>query len=121
MKTSRELLIQKLHRLDERLVNIWLTDDPDISDEDIWEIFVVLLESRVELLKTCRDAGLKLSREVCLPDWLDRLVSKKQELKLREIRLLALELKNKKKISAFEETESLGRKSSKGAGIDESV
>lgn len=102
MKISKNQLLEKLHQIDERLVNIWLTEDPKISDDDIWEIFVVLLETRVELLKSCREAGVLLAKDTATPSWLDRLFVRKKEIRLRELRSVSRALSTKGKIKAYE-------------------
>ena len=101
-KINAEYLLKKLVSLDEKLVNIWLSEDLETAEDDIWDVFVVLLETRVELLKTCKDAGIKLSREQVLPGWLERLVSRKNELKLRDIRNQSRELERRKKVLKYD-------------------
>lgn len=119
MKTKREDLLSKLDQLDERLVNIWLTDEGEFSDEEIWDIFVVLLETRVELLKTCKEAGLVLSADICAPVWLNKLVYQRKEIRLREIRAISRELKVRKQLRAYESTEN--KESAVGERIDENI
>jgi hypothetical protein len=102
VRMTHHELLGKLKALDEKLVNIWLTEENKLSDEEIWEIFVVLLESRVEILKTCRDAGIRLTNELCMPTWLERIVTRKKELRLRDIKILADELRRQQRVSSFE-------------------
>jgi len=102
VRISHQDLIAKLKSLDEKLVNIWLTEENKLTDEEIWEIFVVLLESRVEILKTCRDAGVRLTSEMCMPSWLERIVTRKKELRLRDIKILADELRRQQRVSKFD-------------------
>ncbi len=99
-----ESLLLKLKQLDKRLIDIWLDEDSFLSDDDRWEIFVVLLETRVELLQTCKDAGVKLTPTMCLPSWLERLVSRKKEIRLRELKLLSEGIKARKIIEAYEKS-----------------
>jgi hypothetical protein len=102
VKLTHAELVSKLKSLDEKLVNIWLTEENKLSDEEIWEIFVVLLESRVEILKTCRDAGVKLTGQMCLPPWLEKIVARKKELRLRDIKLLAEDMRKQKNLSSYQ-------------------
>ena len=112
MKISMKDLQDKLNRLDERLIGIWLDDQDDereyLSDDEKWEIFVVLLESRVELLKVCKESGIRLSQELYCPQWLEKLVTRQKEIRLRELRLVAEQLKNRKVIQAFEKVSADG-------------
>jgi len=102
MRISKTHLREKLEQLDERMLSLWILEEEKIPEDEIWEIFVVLLETRVELIKCCLSAGIQLSQNDCLPDWLQRLVENKQELRLREIRKMSFEMNLKKKISAYE-------------------
>jgi hypothetical protein len=102
IRITQAELLGKLRSLDEKLVNIWLQEENRLSDDEIWEIFVVLLESRVEILKTCRDAGVRLTLEMCLPTWLERIVARKKELRLRDIKVLAEDLRRQKKLAEYE-------------------
>ncbi len=102
MKITRPKLMEKLKTLDERLLQIWIDDNIELHDDERWEIFVVLLETRVELLATCRDAGIVLSSEMCLPPWLEKLTSTARETRLRDLRLLYDEIRQKKNIQLFE-------------------
>lgn len=99
--THRDLL-KKLEALDERLLNIWLQEDSTVSDEEVWEMFVILLETRVEILKTCQAAGIKLNPDVCLPAWLERLANRKMDLRLREIKVMAENFKKRKTVEKYE-------------------
>jgi len=96
MRITRESLLAKLEKLDRRLVSIWLEDNLELHDDEIWELFVVLLESRVELLKACRDAGLRLSDDEYLPGWLQRLVDSRGDIRIRELKLLQHEMQQKR-------------------------
>jgi hypothetical protein len=98
----KERLLSKLDWMDDRLVNIWLEDESSLSDDDKWEIFAVLLESRVALVKTCQDAGLALKADQVLPPWLERLTDRQKEVRLRELKLLSEQLKTRKIHQAYE-------------------
>ncbi len=102
LRVTHKDLIKKLEALDERLLNIWLQEDPAVSDEEVWEMFVVLLETRVEILKTCKAAGVTLNPDICLPTWLERLANRKMDLRLREIKVMAENFKKRKIVSKFE-------------------
>mgnify|MGYP000882228241 CR=1 FL=1 len=106
MKITVEALLKKLGQLDQRLLNIWVSEDADLSDDERWEIFAVLLESRVELLAVLRDAGHRLTPEICLPPWLDRLTSRKREVRLRELKTTLEEKRSRDRISAYREVAS---------------
>ncbi len=110
MKISKEKLIEKLKVLDQRLLQIWIDDQLDLHDDERWEIFVVLLETRVELLTTCRDAGVALGPEVCMPPWLDKLTSSRRETRLRDLKLLYDEIRQKKNIKAYEEVAQMSQR-----------
>ena len=103
MKITKGQLIGKLQALDDKLLNIWLDDQMDLHDDERWEIFIVLLETRVDLLKTCKDAGVALSPDICMPPWLEKLTSSTRETRLRDLKVLYEEIKNKKSIKAYED------------------
>ncbi len=103
MKISKEQLLQKLKLLDQRIMGLWLAEDLDLNDDEIWELFVVLLESRVELLKACRDGGMELSAEICLPQWLAKLTNAQKETRLRELKKLSEKQAKRKQYQAYEE------------------
>jgi len=101
VKITKENLVTKLGQLDQRLLNLWVDEDPDLSDDDRWEIFAVLLETRVELLGALRDAGIRLSSEACLPAWLEKLTSRKRELRLRELKSIMDEKKTRSRLAVY--------------------
>ena len=125
MKISKQKLLEKLLQIDERLVNIWIQDDLELADEEIWDLFVVLLETRVELLKTCRQAGIPVSQEMALPEWLETLVTSRNEIRLREIKQLARDLKRRRQVlsykSALEAADKLSSRRPGEDNLDESV
>ncbi|MBS1983863.1 MAG: hypothetical protein JST16_06800 [Bdellovibrionales bacterium] len=100
-------LLAKLEHLDARLLNVWLQDEPVLTDEERWDIFATLLESRVGLLKTCRDAGVALTDEMCVPRWLERLSSSRLAIRRREIRHLEEERQLRKKVGVYETVAAL--------------
>jgi len=110
MRITKEKLILKLKALDERLLQIWIDDNLDLHDDERWEIFVVLLETRVELLTTCRDAGLNLGADVCMPPWLEKLTSSRRETRLRDLKLLYDEIRQKKNIKTYENVARMGER-----------
>lgn len=112
MKISKDKLLHRLKALDERLLQIWVDDNIELSDEERWEIFIILLESRVNLLTTCRNAGVVLSPEACMPRWLEKLTSSRKEVRLRDLRLLYEELRQKKTVKAYEDVANLKEESS---------
>lgn len=89
MKISKKDLLKKIEQLDLRLMNLWLSESADLNDDDIWEIFVVLLESRVELLNVCIEAKVPLTPEICMPEWLEKLTSSRKEIRLHELKKMA--------------------------------
>lgn len=109
-KISKVDLLRKLDLLDERLLNIWIQDNPSLSDEEKWDIFVILLESRVELLKACRDAGVKLSSAKIVPEWLERLSASRADIKRREIRQYREDTLQRKKLGVYESIASVKEK-----------
>jgi len=117
MNIGQKKLIDKLFQIDERLVNIWLQDDLGLSDEEIWDLFVVLLETRVELLRTCKESGVKMTQEMYLPEWLEKLVVSRREIRLREIKLLAKDLKRRRQVLAYRSVDLANEE----AGFDESI
>jgi hypothetical protein len=88
-------------------MGLWLAEDLDLNDDEIWELFVVLLESRVELLKACKDGGMELSPEVCLPQWLAKLTNSQKETRLRELKKLSEKQRNMPKYRAYETTAAI--------------
>lgn len=100
-KVNKEVLLEKLESLDDRILNIWLEDQSTMTDDERWDIFVSLLETRVSLLKTCCDAGLKLTPDQVVPRWLERLSSSRCTLKRRELRLLDEERKTRRQIGVY--------------------
>ena len=102
MKIRQSTLIAKLAQLDERLLNLWVDENPQLNDDDRWEIFALLLETRVEILKVLRDAGVRMSSEMCMPPWLERLTSRKREVRLRELKTLADEKKKRAKVAVYQ-------------------
>jgi len=99
---SPNSLFFKLDALDNDIIKLWLNEESDLSDSERWEIFVVLLETRVALLKTCRDAKLELEPDMAWPTWLDKLSNSRKELRLRELKKLFEDLKKQKYISKYE-------------------
>jgi hypothetical protein len=102
MKISSESLLQKLDEIDHALLELWVKEDEnDLSDDEKWEIFVKMLEKRVEILKTCFSAKVPLNNAQCFPQWLERLTQSRKELRLREVKILYDELRKQKKISKY--------------------
>ena len=89
MKISKQDLLKKIDQIDQKLMNLWLNDNVDMNDDDIWEVFVVLLESRVELLNICRQAKVPLTSEICMPEWLEKLTNSRKEVRLHELKKMA--------------------------------
>jgi hypothetical protein len=102
MKISKKDLLKKIDQIDQKLMNLWLNDNSDINDDDIWEMFVLLLESRVELLGICISAGIPLTQQICLPDWLERLTNARKELRLHELKKLANKKSQGEKYKLYE-------------------
>ena len=102
MRITSADLKEKLARLDDRMLSLWLVDETSMSDDDLWEIVVVLLETRVEIIKCCRDAGVQLSQQDCVPEWLVSLLENRKEMRLREIRKMSFDLQIKKKIASYD-------------------
>ncbi|MEO5667081.1 MAG: hypothetical protein ABIR96_03390 [Bdellovibrionota bacterium] len=86
MRISKKDLLKKIEQIDARLMNLWLSEHADLNDDDIWEIFVVLLESRVELLNVCMEAKVPLTPEICMPEWLEKLTNSRKEMRLHELK-----------------------------------
>jgi hypothetical protein len=108
MKIGKNHLVMKLADLDHKLMNLWINEDTEISDDERWEIFVVLLETRVEILNCFRDAGIPLTQEQCVPQWLERMTSHRKEIRLRELRQLDDKLRrDKKKFETYENVSEL--------------
>ena len=102
MAINKDNLIKNLESLDRKLLGIWIEDELDLDDDSRWELFVILLESRVELLKTMKDSGLQMSNDICLPDWLVRLANNRKDVRLRELKQIRENLNHAKKIRLFE-------------------
>lgn len=102
MPINKNHLIQNLENLDRKLLSVWIEEDLDLDDDSRWELFVILLESRVELLKTMKDAGLQLTNDICLPQWLIRMANNRKDVRLRELKQIRENLNHSKKIRLFE-------------------
>ena len=95
-------LLDKLQALDEDILKLWISDSEELDEDDRWEIFVVLLETRVALLKTCKDAKVKLDAEMAWPSWLERLTNSRKELRLRELKKLFDDLQKQRYLQRYE-------------------
>lgn len=95
-------LLDKLQALDEDILKLWISDTAELDEDDRWEIFVVLLETRVALLKTCKDAQVKLDAELAWPKWLESLTNSRQEIRLRELKKLYEDLQKQRYIRRYE-------------------
>lgn len=95
-------LLEKLQALDEDILKLWIADSDELDDDDRWEIFVVLLETRVALLKTCKDVSIKLSPDLAWPQWLESLTNSRKELRLRELRKLFDDLQKQRYLKRYE-------------------
>lgn len=95
-------LLDKLQALDEDILKLWINESEELDDDDRWEIFVVLLETRVALLKTCRDAKLNLDAEMAWPQWLESLTNSRKELRLRELKKLFEDLQKQRYLKRYE-------------------
>ena len=103
MKIRSQDLIQKVEELDGRILGIWLDEEHESrTDEEKWALFVDLLETRVEMLKVLRDAGVPLSDELCLPRWLQNLTDSRFEVRRRELRRFEEERRNRKVTGMYE-------------------
>ncbi len=108
MKIDKNHLLIKLADIDHKLMNLWINEDVEINDDDRWEIFVVLLETRVEILSVFKDAGIALTAEQCVPQWLEKMTNHRKEFRLRELRQMGERLRrNKKKYEAYEDVSDL--------------
>ena len=101
-------LLDKLQALDEDILKLWLADSDELNEEDRWEIFVVLLETRVSLLKTCKDASVKLDAEMAWPRWLESLTNSRKELRLRELKKLFEDLQKQRYLKRYEDRQQVG-------------
>lgn len=95
-------LLDKLQALDEDILKLWISESSELDEDDRWEIFVVLLETRVALLKTCKDAGVRLEADIAWPEWLDSLTNTRKELRLRELKKLFEDLQKQRYIKKYE-------------------
>ncbi len=102
MKIKAKDLLAKLELLDQRILGLWVDEKVDMDDDERWEIFGLLLESRVELLKSCTNAGIRLPQTHYLPDWLQKLSGRRKEIRLRELKRLHEQLQNSKNIKSYE-------------------
>jgi hypothetical protein len=100
-------LLDKLQALDEDILKLWISDSNELDEDDRWEIFVVLLETRVALLKTCKDAGIKLDADLAWPRWLDSLTNSRKEIRLRELKKLFDDLKKHRYLRRYEKRQQL--------------
>jgi hypothetical protein len=102
MKISKQDLLKKIEQLDQKIMGLWLNDNCDFNDDDIWEMFVVLLETRVEILNVCAQAQVPLTKEICLPEWLAKLTNVRKEIRLHELKKLATKKSQAEKYKLYE-------------------
>ena len=102
MKITAKQLLDKLELLDQRILGLWIDEQMEMDDEERWELFALLLESRVELLKSCTEAGLRLPQDRYLPSWLKSMSSQQKEIRLRDLKRLHEQLQNSKNIRTYE-------------------
>lgn len=102
MKITKAGLREKLAQLDEKLKGLWVYNEGKISDDDIWLLFVELLEARVELLSVCIQAKVPLTKEDAMPEWLERFSKSRQEIRLRELKRLHRKKNNNEKYRMYE-------------------
>lgn len=102
MRISKKDLLLKLSHLDQRIMGLWISQEMDLNDDEIWDLFVLLLETRVELLKACKDAGVVMAPEICLPQWLAKLTNAHKETRLHELKKLSQKQLDLGKYRAYE-------------------
>ncbi len=111
MKITANELVCKLELLDQRILGLWIDEQIDMDDEEKWELFALLLESRVELLRSCTDAGVRLPQNKYLPPWLQQLSGSRKEIRLRDLKRLHEQLQNSKNIKTYESMARIVEKS----------
>ncbi len=102
MKITKKDLRKKLDQLDQRIMGLWMAETSDVTDDDLWDSFVSLLEARVELLNVCIEAGVPMNKEDALPLWLERLTANQKEIRLRELKKLLQKRNNGDKYKRYE-------------------
>lgn len=102
MRISKKDLLKKIELIDQKLINLWLNDNSSIHDDDLWEMFVILLESRVEILGVCIKANVPLTQEICMPQWLEKLTNSRKDLRLHELKKLANKKSQSEKYKLYE-------------------
>lgn len=103
MRITKAGLKQKLRQVDDKIMGLWVHESTRISDDDIWEEFVELLEARVELLDICVQAKVPLTREEALPQWLEKLSNSRKQIRLGELKKLHRKIHNGKKYKQYED------------------
>ena len=86
IRITRSGLREKLRLLDTQLKAIWLSAEPQ-DEDDVWDSFVTLLESRVELLRLCMDVKVELDEADYLPEWLERMAVRMRQRRETELGL----------------------------------
>lgn len=77
--------LRHLKKLDEKILRLWIESDGKLS-QDSSDLFLALLERRVQLLKSLRESGEKLHPDVCVPAWLEKFTRGTQHLSLRDLK-----------------------------------
>ena len=78
--------LRHLKKLDEKILRLWIESDAKLT-ADASDLFLALLEKRVQLLKVLRESGEKLHPEVCVPHWLEKFSRGQQSFSLRDLKL----------------------------------
>lgn len=78
--------LRYLKKLDEKILSMWIEADGRL-DHEATDLFLALLEKRVQLLKTLRLAGEKLHPSICVPPWLEKFTRGTQTFSLRDLKI----------------------------------
>lgn len=78
--------LRHLKKLDEKILQLWVDGEGKLN-ENSSNLFLVLLEKRVDLLKILRAAGVHLDPETCVPSWLEKFTRNAQCFTVRDLKV----------------------------------
>jgi hypothetical protein len=77
--------LRHLKKLDEKILQLWIEGNGKLT-EGASDLFLALLEKRVDLLKILRASGEQLHPETCVPPWLEKFTRQTQVFSVRDLK-----------------------------------
>jgi hypothetical protein len=75
LSSDEAIILGKLLDLDKRIRAFWVdSSESSLAEEDKWDLFLGMLNSRINLLQLCKDVGIELEAHESMPAWLSALV-----------------------------------------------